>query len=68
MLEAALPSQPVLITGWNEVPHGGSPFVGCDTRTQAEAKAQELAAAEGVLCALESAHAVAGSKDRKSVV
>jgi translation initiation factor IF-2 len=41
-LEAALPSQPVQIIGWNSVPEGGSAFVGCETRAEAEAEAAAL--------------------------
>jgi translation initiation factor IF-2 len=45
-LETALPSQPVQIIGWSDVPAGGTAFVGCDSRDEADAKSRELAAAE----------------------
>jgi translation initiation factor IF-2 len=45
-LDAARPSQPVQIIGWSDVPAGGSEFVGCASRDEAEATSRELAAAE----------------------
>lgn len=54
MIEVALPSQPVQIIGWSDVPGGGSAFVGCETRDEAEAKARELADAEVAVAAAES--------------
>ncbi len=45
-LEFAGPSQPAQIIGWNDVPRGGSAFVGCATRDEAERAARELLAAE----------------------
>ena len=53
-LDVALPSQPVQIIGWNEVPDGGAAFVGCQTREEAETLARELAEAEEAVAAVES--------------
>jgi translation initiation factor IF-2 len=54
MLDVAFPSQPIQIIGWSDVPDGGSEFVGCQTRDEAEAKAIEMAATEQAVAAVES--------------
>jgi translation initiation factor IF-2 len=50
-LDVALPSQPVQIIGWSDIPSGGTAFAGCDTRDQAETKAKELLDAEATAAA-----------------